>query len=69
MSRLMFVLNVNNSQSDHQSVVELWSANTGTQEGTSSVKIPTEIRYTPQGIEWGFQIQPPNIGKHKSFKL
>ncbi|KAG0650908.1 hypothetical protein D0Z07_2774 [Hyphodiscus hymeniophilus] len=48
--------------------IESWPANIETQEGTSSVKVPTEVRYTPQGMEWGFQI-PSTIKRHKWFKL
>jgi molecular chaperone DnaK (HSP70) len=55
-------------QSDHQSVIESWPATLGTQEGSSSVKVPTEVRYTPQGTEWGFQI-PPVTERHQWFKL
>lgn len=55
-------------KSDHQSVIESWPASVGTNEGMSSVKVPTEIRYTPQGIEWGFQI-PATVERHQWFKL
>jgi len=55
-------------QSDHQSLIESWPASLGTREGVSSVKVPTEIRYTAQGIEWGFQI-PPIIDRHRWFKV
>lgn len=61
-------LKVNDCQSDYQSVVESWPASIGTHEGMSSVKVPTEIRYTTGGIEWGFQI-PATMGRHKWFKL
>lgn len=60
--------NANILQSDHQSVIESWPASVGTNEGMSSVKVPTEIRYTPQGIEWGFQI-PATVERHQWFKL
>jgi hypothetical protein len=30
--------------------------------------VPTEVRYTPEGTEWGFQI-PPIIERHQWFKL
>jgi hypothetical protein len=55
-------------RADHQSVIETWPSTRGTQEGVSSVKVPTEIRYTPQGIEWGFQI-PAITERHQWFKL
>ncbi|PMD40386.1 actin-like ATPase domain-containing protein [Hyaloscypha variabilis F] len=55
-------------RSDYQSLVEIWPANVGTHEGMSSPKVPTELRYTPKGIEWGFQI-PPLVDRNQWFKL
>jgi len=55
-------------RSDHHFVIETWPAQGGTREGVSSVKVPTELRYTPKGTEWGFQIQPL-IERHQWFKL
>lgn len=55
-------------QADQQSVIEAWPSSLGTQEGMSSVKVPTELRYTPQGVEWGFQI-PATVERHQWFKL
>jgi molecular chaperone DnaK (HSP70) len=55
-------------RSDHQSIIEIWPADVGTHEGMSSPKVPTELRYTPQGIEWGFQI-PSLVDRNQWFKL
>jgi hypothetical protein len=59
---------VDDLQSDHQSVIESWPVSRGTHEGFSCVKVPTEIRYASEGVEWGFQI-PPAVARHKWFKL
>ncbi|EEA19947.1 conserved hypothetical protein [Talaromyces marneffei ATCC 18224] len=40
----------------------------GSNEGESSVKVPTQLRYTPQGTEWGFQI-PSTVERNHWFKL
>ncbi|KAL4907139.1 hypothetical protein BDW74DRAFT_166661 [Aspergillus multicolor] len=64
---------------DHISVIESWPSHTGTQEGISSVKVPTELRYTSpksanpdtkdeEKIEWGFQI-PGLVDRYQWFKL
>ncbi|KAG0646476.1 hypothetical protein D0Z07_7532 [Hyphodiscus hymeniophilus] len=55
-------------RSDHQSVIETWPASFGRQEGTSSEKVPTQLRYTQKGIEWGFQI-PASVERFQWFKL
>ncbi|RDW70452.1 Hsp70 family protein [Aspergillus mulundensis] len=60
---------------DHISVIESWPSHTGTQEGISSVKVPTELRYTKSPdpltkgeVEWGFQI-PGLVDRYQWFKL
>jgi hypothetical protein len=46
----------------------MWPSRLGSNEGESSVKVPTQLRYTPQGTEWGFQI-PPTVERNHWFKL
>ncbi|KAL4988050.1 hypothetical protein BDW68DRAFT_197008 [Aspergillus falconensis] len=59
---------------DHISVIESWPSHIGTQEGISSVKVPTELRYTKspdvngETVEWGFQI-PGLVDRYQWFKL
>ncbi|KAL4960816.1 Hsp70 family protein [Aspergillus stella-maris] len=57
---------------DHISVIESWPSHAGTQEGISSVKVPTELRYTKgnsdEDTEWGFQI-PALVDRYQWFKL
>ncbi|KAF4626038.1 hypothetical protein G7Y89_g12118 [Cudoniella acicularis] len=53
---------------DHHTVIETWPSRLGTREGMSSVKVPTELRYTPEGTQWGFQI-PNIIERHQWFKI
>ncbi|KAL4946804.1 hypothetical protein BDV06DRAFT_229684 [Aspergillus oleicola] len=57
---------------DHISVIESWPSHAGTQEGISSVKVPTEMRYTKgdsgENTEWGFQI-PALVDRYQWFKL
>ncbi|KAJ0418508.1 hypothetical protein BJY00DRAFT_177645 [Aspergillus carlsbadensis] len=57
---------------DHISVIESWPAHAGTHEGMSSVKVPTELRYTTsngiESIEWGFQV-PALVDRYQWFKL
>ncbi|OBT67817.1 hypothetical protein VE03_02422 [Pseudogymnoascus sp. 23342-1-I1] len=53
---------------DHISIIETWPSRLGTREGMSSPKVPTELRYTDDGTEWGFQISP-TIDRHQWFKL
>ncbi|KAI9374735.1 hypothetical protein BJX61DRAFT_264991 [Aspergillus egyptiacus] len=54
---------------DHISVIESWPAQVGMQEGMSSVKVPTELRYTSdENVEWGFQI-PALVDRYQWFKL
>ncbi|KAG9233806.1 hypothetical protein BJ875DRAFT_463193 [Amylocarpus encephaloides] len=53
---------------DHHSVIETWPSRLGVSEGISSAKAPTELRYTPQGTEWGFQI-PATADRHQWFKV
>ncbi|KAL4786295.1 hypothetical protein BJX76DRAFT_355201, partial [Aspergillus varians] len=55
-------------RADHISVIESWPSHTGTQEGISSVKVPTELRYTEDSVEWGFQI-PALVARYQWFKL
>jgi hypothetical protein len=59
-------------QPDHISVIESWPAHAGTHEGMSSVKVPTELRYTTsngtENIEWGFQV-PALVDRYQWFKL
>ncbi|KAL2869219.1 Hsp70 family protein [Aspergillus lucknowensis] len=57
---------------DHISVVESWPSHAGSQEGMSSVKVPTELRYTgsksAENVQWGFQI-PSLVDRYQWFKL
>ncbi|KAF4636895.1 hypothetical protein G7Y89_g1184 [Cudoniella acicularis] len=55
-------------RSDHQTIIETWPSGLETQEGMSSPKVPTELRYTAAGVEWGFQI-PALVERHQWFKL
>ena len=55
-------------QADDIHVIDTWSSRLGSNEGESSVKVPTQLRYTPQGTEWGFQI-PPTLERNHWFKL
>jgi hypothetical protein len=56
-------------QPDHIFVVDSWPSG-GSQEGASSVKVPSELRYKKDGggIEWGFEI-PGVVDRHQWFKL
>ncbi|KAL4758710.1 Hsp70 family protein [Aspergillus foveolatus] len=59
---------------DHISVIEAWPSHIGAREGISSVKVPTELRYTKtpnadgETVEWGFQI-PSLVDRYQWFKL
>ncbi|KAF8862453.1 actin-like ATPase domain-containing protein [Acephala macrosclerotiorum] len=53
---------------DQQTIVNMWPSNLENYEGKTMDKVPTEIRYTPQGMEWEFQI-PAIVERHKWFKL
>ncbi|KAL4886656.1 hypothetical protein BJY04DRAFT_178102 [Aspergillus karnatakaensis] len=59
-------------RADHISVIESWPSHANTQEGISSVKVPTELRYTKgsdgENVEWGFQI-PALVDRYQWFKL
>lgn len=44
---------------DRRVSINQWPVQTGSNEGASSDKVPTVLRYTPTGLQWGFQI-PPN---------
>ncbi|EED14402.1 Hsp70 family chaperone, putative [Talaromyces stipitatus ATCC 10500] len=55
-------------QPDNIHVIDIWPSRLGSNEGESSVKVPTQLRYTPQGIEWGFQI-PHSVERNYWFKL
>ena len=41
---------------DRRSAITSWPISRTTREGKSSEKVPTKLRYTPDGIEWGFSI-------------
>jgi molecular chaperone DnaK (HSP70) len=53
---------------DHISVIDSWPSSLTSAEGASDAKVPTALRYTGKGIEWGFQI-PPLVERHEWFKL
>ncbi|TVY82722.1 Heat shock 70 kDa protein 12A [Lachnellula suecica] len=53
---------------DHLAIVNVWPSGLGMNEGVTQDKVPTEIRYTPEGMEWGFQI-PRDAEKQHWFKL
>ncbi|KUL89263.1 hypothetical protein ZTR_03713 [Talaromyces verruculosus] len=55
-------------RADDIHVIDTWPSRLGSNEGESSVKVPTQLRYTPQGTEWGFQI-PPTVERNHWFKL
>lgn len=55
-------------QADDIHVIDTWPSRLGSHEGESSVKVPTQLRYTPRGTEWGFQI-PPTAERNHWFKL
>lgn len=55
-------------RADHQTIVNVWPSGLSTREGKTMDKVPTEIRYTPEGTEWGFQI-PNVVERHQWFKL
>ncbi|KAI9048312.1 hypothetical protein LZ554_008106 [Drepanopeziza brunnea f. sp. 'monogermtubi'] len=47
-------------------LINEWPSHNPESNGTD--KVATEIRYTPEGIEWGYQI-PPTVQRHQWFKL
>ncbi|CZT47209.1 related to hsp70 protein [Rhynchosporium secalis] len=56
------------TSSDRQMAITSWPSMTDTHDETSSEKVPTELRYTPERTEWGFQI-PARVQRHQWFKL
>ncbi|KAL2060170.1 hypothetical protein VTL71DRAFT_9565 [Oculimacula yallundae] len=52
-------------RADHHFIIETWPSSLG---GTTSEKVPTELRYTTPDIEWGYQI-PSGAERHQWFKL
>jgi hypothetical protein len=44
------------SQADFQTIIESWPLSAGSNEGASSAKVPTEILYTPTGMQWDFTL-------------
>jgi molecular chaperone DnaK (HSP70) len=38
--------------------IDKWPVSKDIQDGYSSPKVPTKLRYTDDGIEWGFSITP-----------
>lgn len=50
-------------------MIESWPSHPGANEGVSSVKVPTELRYMEKdNMEWGFQI-PGLVDRYQWFKL
>jgi molecular chaperone DnaK (HSP70) len=58
----------NPPQADHINIIDTWPAKLNTHEGITSPKAPTELRYTTDGTEWGFQI-PSIVDRHQWFKI
>ncbi|KAL8650204.1 MAG: hypothetical protein Q9210_003962 [Variospora velana] len=52
---------------DDQSIIEQWPDNECL-EAFSNAKVPTELQYTEDGCNWGFQI-PHDVQRHQWFKL
>jgi len=50
---------------DQSWIMQTWPGQYGQ---INSDEVPTELRYTNEGIEWGFRI-PPNVVRHQWFKL
>ncbi|KUJ11961.1 actin-like ATPase domain-containing protein [Mollisia scopiformis] len=53
---------------EQQTVVNNWPSSLESKEGKIMDKVPTELRYTAEGKEWGFQI-PALEDRHRLFKL
>lgn len=54
-------------QKDQISVIESWPKD-GSPEGASDAKVPTQLRYIGNKIEWGFEV-PSEAERHEWFKL
>ncbi|PBP17643.1 hypothetical protein BUE80_DR011587 [Diplocarpon rosae] len=53
---------------DHHFPIDSWPSSLEIDETVSCAKVPTQIRYIPQGTQWGFQI-PSIVDRHQWFKL
>ena len=48
-------------------MIESWPKD-GPPEGASDAKVPTQLRYTEKGLQWGYEI-PLDEERHEWFKL
>lgn len=53
---------------DEQTPITWWPADHDCLEGVNSAKVPTQLQYTEDGFNWGFQI-PHDMPRHTWFKL
>lgn len=56
---------------DRRTAITSWPISNTTREGESSDKVPTSLRFTAQGAQWGFSIpaDAPRDEIHEWFKL
>ena len=56
---------------DRRTAITTWPVSQAIRDGKTSEKVPTKLRHTAQGIQWGFQVplQAPPEEVEEWFKL
>lgn len=49
-------------------MIDIWPSSPTQFEGASDAKVPTQLRYSQNNIEWGFQI-PALVERYEWFEL